>query len=89
MFTIESVTAESLVVKSGNDTFQIKTKDFHKFYYLGYCITIHASQGESFSNRYTIYDWCNLCPRSTSKVRGNVAMSRGTKTTSRFQIVRA
>ena len=73
MFTIESITAESLVVKSGNDTFQMKTKDFHKFYYLGFCITIHASQGESFSDRYTIYDWYQLCLRAKY-----VAMSRGT-----------
>ena len=73
MFTIESVSNESLVVKSGNDTFQMNTKDFHKFYYLGFCLTIHASQGESFSDRYTIYDWYQLEPRAKY-----VAMSRGT-----------
>ena len=72
-FTIDSVTAESLVMKSGDDTFQITTKDFHKFYYLGFCLTIHASQGESFSDRYTIYDWYHLEPKAKY-----VAMSRGT-----------
>ena len=72
-FTIDSVTSESLVLKSGEDTFQITTKDFHKFYYLGFCLTIHASQGESFSDRYTIYDWYHLEPKAKY-----VAMSRGT-----------
>jgi hypothetical protein len=72
-FTIVSVTSESLVVKCGDDTFQMNTKDFHKFYYLGFCLTIHASQGESFSDRYTIHDWNMLEPRAKY-----VAMSRGT-----------
>jgi hypothetical protein len=72
-FTIDSVTSESLVVKCGDDTFQMNTKDFHKFYYLGFCLTIHASQGESFSDRYTIHDWNMLEPRAKY-----VAMSRGT-----------
>ena len=72
-FTIDSVNTESLVLRSGEDTFQINTKDFHKFYYLGFCLTIHASQGESFSDRYTIYDWYHLEPKAKY-----VAMSRGT-----------
>ena len=71
--TIDSVTSESLILKSEDDTFQIATKDFHKFYYLGFCLTIHASQGESFSDRYTIYDWYQLEPKAKY-----VAMSRGT-----------
>ena len=72
-FTIDSVTSESLVLRSGEDTFQINTKDFHKFYYLGFCLTIHASQGESFADKYTIYDWYQLEPKAKY-----VAMSRGT-----------
>ena len=72
-FTIDSVNTESLMLRSGEDTFQINTKDFHKFYYLGFCLTIHASQGESFSDRYTIYDWYHLEPKAKY-----VAMSRGT-----------
>ena len=72
-FTVDTVTDESLVLKSGEDTFQVTTKDFHKFYYVGFCLTIHASQGESFADRYTIYDWYQLEPRAKY-----VAMSRGT-----------
>ena len=30
---------------------------FNKYFYLGFCITIHASQGETYKTPYTIYDW--------------------------------
>lgn len=41
----------------GNEKILIKNKFFHKCFYLGFCITIHASQGETYKTPYTIYDW--------------------------------
>ena len=37
-------------------------------------MTIHASQGETFKDPYTIYDWYMLCDKARY-----VALSRGTK----------
>ena len=73
-FAIESVTNESLCIKSDDTEITIKTADFHKFFYLGFCLTIHANQGETFDTPYTIYDWYKLCPKAKY-----VALSRGTK----------
>jgi hypothetical protein len=73
LFTIENVTSESLHMKSDCESITMDTKDFHKFFYIGFCLTIHASQGETFTNPYTIYDWYKLCKKAKY-----VALSRGT-----------
>ena len=72
-FVIDDVTQESLVITNGEDTIKINTKDFHKFFYLGFCLTVHASQGETFSEKYTIHDWYLMCNKAKY-----VALSRGT-----------
>jgi ATP-dependent exoDNAse (exonuclease V) alpha subunit len=73
-FTIEEVNNKSLTIKSDTEIITINTKDFHKFFYLGFCITVHSSQGETFDNKYTIHDWYKLCEKAKY-----VALSRGTK----------
>ena len=72
-------------IKTGDiEIVKIKTKDFHKFFYLGFCITIHASQGETYNCKYTIYDWdfYHICNKAKY-----VALSRGTNV-SNIQIVK-
>jgi len=39
------------------DDLEICSTEFHKYFYVGFCITLHASQGETFFEPYTIYDW--------------------------------
>ena len=46
-----------MVITEGNRKITIDLKLFHKLFYLGFCIAIHASQGETFKQKYTIYDW--------------------------------
>ena len=71
--TIEKVTHESVTITNGeDDNIKINTKDFHKFFYLGFCLTAHASQ-ETFTDKYAIYDWHMM--RNRAKY---VALSRGT-----------
>jgi len=41
----------------------IDKDDFQKLFYVAYCITIHSSQGETFNESYTIYDWERLDKR--------------------------
>jgi hypothetical protein len=72
LFTIQSVNPEVLVMTSESDTIQIPTKDFHQYFYLGFCLTIHASQGETFTKKYTIHDWYMLSDKAKY-----VALSRG------------
>lgn len=74
-FKIKSVTNEIIKVTEHERNIEIKTKDFHKYFYLGFCITIHASQGETFDEPNTIYDWKyeHFCDKAKY-----VALYRGT-----------
>jgi len=56
-FIIESIDDKEIEIKDENRTLKVDLKNFHKLFYLGFCITIHASQGETFKQKYTIYDW--------------------------------
>jgi hypothetical protein len=76
-FTVCSIdTAQktfSIVHKETRLTF--KAEQFKFFFYPAYCITIHVSQGCTFDEPYTIYDWShsNMC--CSAKY---VALSRAT-----------
>jgi hypothetical protein len=74
-FTISIIDSESVTLKEGEREIKIQLKDFHKFFYIGFCITIHTSQGETFTEKYTIYDWyfSGFCERAKY-----VALSRAT-----------
>ena len=74
-FKIKSVNNEYIEVTEHDRIIKINTNDFHKYFYLGFCITIHASQGETFDEPYTIYDWNfqHFCNKAKY-----VALSRGT-----------
>ena len=39
------------------DTITDDIEKFHKRYLLGYCVTIHKSQGDTIQGRLNIYDW--------------------------------
>ena len=73
-FVITRVDSDTMEIKNEIQSITINTRDFHKFFYLGFCLTVHASQGETFSDKYTIHDWYMLCEKGKY-----VALSRGTK----------
>jgi len=84
-FVIKSITDKKFTIETiGNILTDIELKHFHKFFYLGFCITLHASQGETFKVPYTIYDWgfIHFCNKAEY-----VAVSRATSI-SNIQIVR-
>lgn len=66
--------SNEILREQGKPDVKISINDFNKFFYLAYCITVHASQGETFKEQYTIYDWGRMCKRGKY-----VALSRGTK----------
>lgn len=75
-FIVTEVGNEYIKFKDDGEELKIKTNQFHKYFYLGFCITIHASQGETFKDKYTIYDWAH--PNFCNKAK-YVALSRGTQ----------
>ena len=74
-FTITNITNEIIKYKDDKTEYSLSVNEFHKYFYLGFCITIHASQGETFNTKYTIYDWeiTPFCNKAKY-----VAMSRST-----------
>ena len=74
-FVITSVSNKTIKYKDDKVEYTIPVCDFHKYFYLGFCITVHASQGETINQKYTIYDWKIDCFCEKAKY---VAMSRST-----------
>jgi len=75
-FIIEKINGDSITIK---DDFREITFDkciFHKYFYLGFCITLHSSQGETFKQKYTIYDSNNYFFNERAMY---VALSRATE----------
>jgi DNA replication protein DnaC len=74
-FIITDVSNEYFTIEIDKISTKLKINKFNHLFYLGFCITIHASQGETFKGVYTIHDW--KFNRFCSKAK-YVAMSRGT-----------
>jgi len=56
-FVVKEIKDTEIIITDNDKEIKIPIKDFNKFLYLGFCITIHASQGETFNTPYNIYDW--------------------------------
>ena len=74
-FSVKSFDKENIIIIDDDEERKIEIKDFHKYFYLGFCITIHASQGETYNEPYTIHDWGHY---HISKKARYVALSRAT-----------
>ena len=61
------------------ETIVVLLADFKTQFRLGWCITIHASQGATFEEKYTIHQWAYL-----NKTLKYVALSRGRTTENVF-----
>jgi hypothetical protein len=66
LFTIESIDDKEMTIVDETRKIIMKTAEFHKTFYLGFCITVHASQGATINENYTIYDWnhISMCERA-------------------------
>ena len=72
-FTIDELTDEDVIISNEmKSRLAIPVGDFIKTFNLAFCITIHKSQGATFNQKYTIYEWSD---RMTNKLK-YVAISR-------------
>jgi ATP-dependent exoDNAse (exonuclease V) alpha subunit len=73
-FKINKVESMTITIENFEGTkTQIKKEDFTRLFHLAYCLTVHKSQGETYSNNYTIYEWFKFSDRMKY-----VALSRAT-----------
>jgi hypothetical protein len=56
-FTVQKITEDTVVIKHNEVERIIPLNILNRHFYLGFCITIYASQGDTFIEPYTIYDW--------------------------------
>ena len=58
IFKVHKITSTHFTIINGaKEKIDIDIKDFDQYFYIGFCITVHASQGETYTDKYTIYDW--------------------------------
>jgi hypothetical protein len=74
-FTVAAFDYKSILMKGYGREFKISISEFHTYFFVGFCITAHASQGETFSEKYTIFDWDFI---HFSKRAKYVSLSRAT-----------
>jgi hypothetical protein len=74
-FTVSNVDDTNIFLNGNGREIKISVNEFHTYFFAGFCITVHASQGETFNERYTIYDWDFI---HFSKRAKYVSMSRAT-----------
>jgi len=60
-----------------NVSFDVKFEELQKYFLVAYCITIHKSQGQTYKEPYTIWDWYKFRPSEVNELK-YVAVSRAT-----------
>ena len=75
-FTIKQIQHKTglIIVEDEEQALKIPIKDFQRLFRIGFCITIHASQGSTFDFPYTIHEFSKFDMRLKY-----VALSRSTK----------
>ena len=57
MYYVVGLSPLKLFEPETENTIEIDKKELLKWFLSGYCITIHKSQGETYKDKYTIWDW--------------------------------
>jgi hypothetical protein len=60
-FIVKKIEGNIITIKDEEREITFDKNIFHKYFFLGFCITLHSSQGETFVKKYTIYDWNSYC----------------------------
>ena len=73
-FDIIDINNDTFKIKVHDTPIEIETKEFSNLFNIAFCMTIHKSQGQTFTYDYQIYEWEKLDNRLKY-----VALSRATK----------
>jgi hypothetical protein len=77
-FVISKITKDEIHLVDGDYNIEIKHSEFHRYFYLAFCVTIHSSQGMTIKEKFTIYDWDKMTKFKDELKLKYVALSRGT-----------
>ena len=86
MWNIKSFDKDNITLTYEDKEIELSREEVYKYFYSGYAITIHKSQGDTYKDKYTIWDWERLSTPQESKIRNKfnrklryVAQSRSNK----------
>ena len=80
MWRISKFDDETISLNYEDNEIQLDKKEFYENFYSGYAITIHKSQGDTYEDKYTIWDWRSISERTKLKRKLRyVAQSRSKK----------
>jgi ATP-dependent exoDNAse (exonuclease V) alpha subunit len=60
VFEVSKINNNSIIVKNEMKEIEINICDINRTFNIAYCTTIHKSQGQTFDQQYTIYEWKKL-----------------------------
>ena len=77
IWKVSDIDGDNITLKlRDKEPLTITRKDLFFDWYSAYCITIHKSQGETFSEKYTIHDWERIPKTRLGRKLRYVAQSR-------------
>ena len=58
------IEADKIIIKNAlKEKLEVPLDKINRFFYLGFCVTIHKSQGQTFNEPYTVHEYNNLSSR--------------------------
>jgi hypothetical protein len=80
MWRISKFDDETITLSYEDKEVELDRRDVYDNFYSGYAITIHKSQGDTYADKYTIWDWKTISEKSRLKRKLRyVAQSRSKK----------
>jgi hypothetical protein len=75
-YKIKTLNKDTFSIQNNiQEDIEIPYKEFHDYFWLGFCLTSHSAQGDTYKEPFTIYDWSR---RKDDTTFHYVALSRGT-----------
>ena len=78
LFVVVGIGDDEIKLKSNDEEFVFTKEEIFWGFFSAYCITIHKSQGETFKDRYTIWDWDKIPNNKLGRRLRYTAQSRST-----------
>ena len=86
IWKIKDFDNENITLTYENKEIELSRGEVYKNFYSGYAITIHKAQGDTYEDKYTIWDWGRISQATGKRTRDNfmrklryVAQSRSKK----------
>ena len=56
-FIVQNIKTDCIIIKNEMKSVSVPIQDINRTFNIGFCITVHKSQGDTFDKAYAIYEW--------------------------------